>query len=192
MKEVYFVSRNHGKIEETVKLLEPFGIIAKPFEKKIEELQTDDMSLIVKDKLYKAFEMTRRPILVEHTGLELSELNGFPGGLTQIFWKKITSDESDLENFTKLFGQNSQTVIARSYVGFCDGKKTFFYEGSINGTVSSEPRGSDGFQWDMIFIPEGQSLTFAEMGQDEKNKISMRKKALESFAKDQQGRFNGK
>jgi XTP/dITP diphosphohydrolase len=55
------------------------------------------------------------------------------------------------------------------------------FEGEVHGKISSEPRGSRDFQWDCIFIPDGEKLTFAEMG-EKKNDISMRRRALEKFA----------
>ena len=56
----------------------------------------------------------------------------------------------------------------------------YFFEGEIKGSISSVPKGSRDFQWDCIFIPEGEIETFAEMG-DKKNTISMRKIAFDKF-----------
>jgi len=57
----------------------------------------------------------------------------------------------------------------------------YTFEGSINGNIAPEPRGPGDFQWDCLFIPEGETHTFAEMG-DRKNEISMRRAALDRFA----------
>ena len=54
----------------------------------------------------------------------------------------------------------------------------FFFEGKIDGKISYEPKGSYGFGYDPIFIPDGYNITFGEMQPEKKNKISHRKKAI--------------
>src|SRR3970282_1377012 len=112
----------------------------------------------------------------KHTGLYIESLNEFPGGLTQIFWDKLQADK-----FSELFGNGANTnLVAKTIIGYCDSRKTHLFEGSIKGKISPEPRGDRAFQWDCVFIPDGESATFAEMG-DRKNEISMRKIAFEKF-----------
>lgn len=65
-----------------------------------------------------------------------------------------------------------------------NGKNCKVYKGEIKGKISLAPKGKSGFGWDPIFIPAGYNKTFAEMGAWEKNKISMRKLALEKLKKD--------
>jgi XTP/dITP diphosphohydrolase len=104
-------------------------------------------------------------------------LNGFPGGLTQVFWDTLEADR-----VSGLFGQGSNTgVIARTFVGYCDGKTIHQFSGEIRGKIAPEPRGNRDFQWDCVFIPDGHSATFAEMG-ELKNEISMRSVALKRLA----------
>jgi XTP/dITP diphosphohydrolase len=139
-------------------------------------LQTEDPKLLVRDKALKAFEYLGEPLFVEHTGLYLDYLNGLPGGLTQIVWDRLEADR-----FAQLFGTTDDKVLARTVIGYVDGKKCHFFEGEISGRISSQPRGPRGFQWDCVFVPEGFDKTFAELG-DKKNEISMRKQALDKFA----------
>jgi XTP/dITP diphosphohydrolase len=54
--------------------------------------------------------------------------------------------------------------------------------GETRGRIAEEPRGSRGFGYDPIFIPEGSSLTYAEMGEEVKNRISHRAKAFTALA----------
>ena len=57
-----------------------------------------------------------------------------------------------------------------------------FFVGEVEGVVADVPRGENGFGWDNVFIPVGgEHKTFAEMTVDEKNKVSMRKRALDKF-----------
>lgn len=175
--EVRFVSNNPHKIGEAEAILGPRGIRVIPSKVKIEELQTTDTPRLVRDKLLKAYEQIGRPLFVEHTGLYLDRINGLPGGLTQIVW-----DTLQAERFAELFG-GPEKAVARTSIAYCDGRKIYEFNGQIAGLIVSPPRGSREFQWDCVFQPDGCHETFAEMGHEEKNKISMRREALDQLAK---------
>ncbi|MNN85559.1 dITP/XTP pyrophosphatase [compost metagenome] len=66
-------------------------------------------------------------------------------------------------------------------LGYCDGREIRLFEGAIDGTVPLVPAGPTDFQWDCVFVPNGYTQTFAEMGSG-KDAISMRRKALDQFA----------
>ena len=72
-------------------------------------------------------------------------------------------------------------VIAKTVLGYCDGRQMHLFEGAIEGTVPRAPAGPEDFQWDCVFIPDGYTRTFAEMG-TEKDDVSMRRLALDRFA----------
>ena len=171
---IRFVTHNDYKLKEVQKLLDETTVIAAKL--KIDEIQTDDVEKLVKDKLLKAFREVGRPVFVEHTGLYIESLNSFPGGLTQEFWDKLEADR-----FSELLGNVENTkAIAKTTIGYCDGKKIHFFDGEVIGKIAPEPRGNRDFQWDCVFIPEGYTETFSELG-EKKNEISMRKIAFEKF-----------
>lgn len=175
--DIRFVTSNPHKIEEAQSILSRSGVRVVALSQKLEELQTEDTIALVKNKTLKAFEVVGRPLFVEHTGLYLRYLNDLPGGLTQIFWDKL-----EAERFSALFGSTSDTfTLAKTVIGFTDGRGFYTFEGSISGHIAPEPRGSRDFQWDCVFVPDGESRTFAEMG-DHKNEISMRRVALDRLA----------
>lgn len=175
--KIRFMSGNKHKIAEVQRILSPVGVQVVPVSRKIEELQTQDVEALVRDKLTKAFEAIGRPLFVEHTGLYLSGLNGLPAGLTQIFWDRLESDRfADL-----VAGLGDSKVTAKTVLGYCDGREIHLFEGAIEGTVPRTPAGPTDFQWDCVFVPDGSSKTFAEMG-TAKDHISMRRKALDKFA----------
>ena len=177
--DVRFVSSNVHKLKEASEILSPVGVRVIPISLKIEELQTPDTQKLLRHKVLEAFHIVGRPLFVEHTGLYLEHLNGFPGGLTQVFWDTIQADR-----FAELFGHApaSSRVVARTALAYCDGRNIHRFEGDIRGTIVGSPRGSRDFQWDCVFQPDGQAQTFAEMG-DVKNKISMRRIALAGFVR---------
>jgi len=174
--EIRFVTKNPHKAKEVEAILGDIGISIVDVPLKIHEIQTEDIQYIVKDKVLKAFNIIGRPVFIEHTGLYIDSLQGFPGGLTQVFWDKLKAD-----NFSNLLGSLENTELtARTVIAFCDAKKIHIFEGAVEGNISPEPRGDRSFQWDCVFIPKGYDKTFAELG-DEKNNISMRKIAFDRF-----------
>ncbi|MBY5601742.1 non-canonical purine NTP pyrophosphatase [Rhizobium leguminosarum] len=182
-----FMSRNEFKIKEVKSILEASGVEIVAVDSAIDEIQTDDVEKLVKDKCIKAFQKVGRPLFVEHTGLYINALNGFPAGLTQVFWDTLQADR-----VATIFGQMADTAVtAKTRIGYCDGKNVMQFEGAISGKISPEPRGDRAFQWDCIFIPDGYAQTFAELG-DKKNEMSMRKLALEGFRAYLEGNSNAR
>ncbi len=174
--KIRFASINPQKILEVCEILQPSGIEVKPFPIRIEELRTEDLHQLVSDKLLVAFKMIGKPVFVEHTGLFINSLNGFPGGLTQIFWDRLQA-----ERFSELIGRlDDPAAEARTLIGYCDGRKRHFFEGVVAGRIAPSPAGHGGFEWDDVFIPEGQTQTFAQLG-TQKNGLSMRRRALDAF-----------
>src|SRR5688500_14043860 len=109
---VRFASNNTHKIAEASAILAAarIKVVAAPL--KLEEMQTTDTSRLVRDKVLKAYGSIGRPLFVEHTGLSIDALNGFPGGLTQIFWDSLKADR-----FAELFGhEGANRVVARTLV----------------------------------------------------------------------------
>lgn len=119
----------------------------------------------------------------DDTGLEVEALNGAPGIYSARYaggeghdseanMKKLLSEMQDKDNRKARF----RTVICLIE----DGKEHFF-EGIVNGSIIRERKGGAGFGYDPIFMPDGYSETFAEMGNDEKNKISHRARAVQKL-----------
>lgn len=176
--EIRFLSSNSHKIREVEAILGAVGVRIIPAPIKIEEIQTEDVQRLVRDKVLKAFESIGRPVFVEHTGLHLHGLNGLPGGLTQIFWDNLQADSF----VTLVKNLGNHVVTAKTVIGYCDARTIHYFEGEVSGTVPDTPSGPRDFQWDCVFIPDGFSQTFADLGAT-KNDISMRRIALDQFAK---------
>jgi XTP/dITP diphosphohydrolase len=175
--DIRFLSSNKHKIREVKEILEPIGVRIIPAEIKIDEIQTEDVRRLVRDKTLKAFERIGRPVFVEHTGLHLSGLNGLPGGLTQIFWDSLQAQS--FVDLVKNLGDHR--ITAKTVIGYCDTSKIHYFEGKVTGTVPDAPTGPTAFQWDCVFKPDGFEQTFAELG-EKKNDVSMRRLALDQFA----------
>lgn len=175
MTQLIFVSKNTFKHDEAKQILEPLGISVTADRTEMHELQTVDTEALVRDKAIKAFQRIGRPLFVEHTGLYLDVIGGFPGGLTQIFWDSVGK-----ERFAELFASETYNATAKTHIGYVDGRRIHLFKGEIIGRIVAPPRVDHGFQWDCVFVPEGEIQAFSEMG-ERKNQISMRRKALEAL-----------
>jgi len=175
---IRFISGNKYKIEESTRILAQHDIEVVPVELKLEELQAFDVGKIVEDKAIQAYHRVGWPLFVEHTVLALDALKGFPGGLTEVFWETLKP-----EGLCELVGRAGRSgVVARTHIAYCNGRTIEHFVGEIGGAIAPAPREKERFQWDCVFIPNGYSETFAEMG-DRKHSISMRAIALEKLAR---------
>lgn len=165
---ITFVTGNPNKLREAGHIL---GIELDSADLEIKEIQDVSVSSVVADKARKAYEILKKPVIVEDTGLYFPELGGFPGALVKWMVKKMGK-----EKMSGLFG--GYDVIAETCIGFYDGKEMRIFSGQLDGKIADTPRGESNFGWDPIFIPNGYEKTFAEMSLDEKNKISHRGKAF--------------
>lgn len=174
---IRFLTKNTGKFKELEELLAPkYKLVRDATE--LHELQTEDMDALIRDKVLKAFKIVRRPLIVDHTALSFELLKGFPAGLTSVFYDTLKDD-----GIASLIGQSKDPrVTATTLIAYCDGVQIHTFRGDARGTIANAPRGTDGFQWDVLFIPDGYNQTYAELGQAKKNEISMRRLALNQLA----------
>ena len=187
-EQIRFLTKNPGKFRELKQLLDPRQYELIRDSREIHELQTADMDALVRDKVLRAFKRIRHPLIVDHTGLEFDLLNGFPAGLTSVFYDTLRD-----EGIASLIGASTNpNVTAVTLIAYCDGRTIHTFRGEARGTVAARPRGKHGFQWDVLFVPKGYDKTYAQLGQKKKNEISMRRRAFDKFAVFLKGRKHGK
>lgn len=171
---MYFVTSNKNKLREFEEIL---GIKLEQIELDLDEIQEVDVERVVEHKAREAYKKTKKPVIVEDTGLYIEEWNGLPGALVKWFERTI-----GYEKLARMIEKNRK-AYAKTVIGYFNGKEYKNFIGEIKGSIAEKPRGKTGFGWDVIFIPKGHDRTFAEMGGEEKNKISMRRLALEGLKK---------
>lgn len=177
-KILYFATTNEGKIKEAQAILSDFKIHGCGFE--IEEIQSLDETKVAVRKAQDYNSALEKPVFVEDLGLFFKYLNGLPGTYINDFLKVLGND--GLARLIPSHQDRSAKVVTA--IVFCWGKDKYkVFKGEVKGTVSSVPMGNEGFGWDPIFIPQGQTRTFGQMSLGEKNKYSMRAIALGKFAK---------
>lgn len=120
----------------------------------------------------------------DDTGLFVKALGGAPGVYTARYaGEGCTPADNVVKLLSEMAGCTDRRAYFRTVIAFIEGDKMSLHEGRIDGSIVTEPRGIDGFGYDPVFIPEGTSQTFAEMGPDEKNAISHRRRATDAFIK---------
>jgi len=164
-----FVSSNENKTKEIESIL---GMKLKRVNLNIPEIQSIDVEIVARDKVKKAYDLVKKPVMVEDTGLYIQEWNGFPGALVKWVLKYI-----EKQGICKLVSKNRK-AFAKTCVCLFNGKEMKTFTGEIQGEIAEEPGKSNGFGWDPIFVPLGYEKPFSELG-EEKNKMSMRRKAFE-------------
>ncbi len=135
-----------------------------------------------------AFQAAKVPIFADDSGLELLALDGKPGPLSAHFATPKSGESQDEANRTKVLqllskktGKNRRARFVCSLVFMVEGV-LLSTSASCEGSIAIEEKGTNGFGYDPIFIPNGNSnLNFAEMGSVEKNKYSHRAKAFEQL-----------
>ena len=179
MLKIIFVTHNLNKAKEAALILEDFGIDAEHVDLKLTEIQSYSLEEIAKASAQEAANLVGRPVIVEDSGLFIKSLNGFPGPFSSYVQKTIGN-----KGILKLMrGIDDREASFKSVIGYCDRKrKALSFIGEVSGKISHKEKGKV-WAFDPIFIPDQEGgKTYAQMGTVEKNRISHRRKALESFA----------
>ncbi len=135
-------------------------------------------------KAHEIYNYAQEPVLADDSGLCIDALGGFPGVLTHRFLgEDATDDERNEELIRRLENVENRKAQAVCSLVYYDGKSEIAVEGVIDGTISLQRRGTDGFGFDDIFELES-GLTLAELTFDEKNKVSARSVAAKKLVKE--------
>ncbi len=137
------------------------------------EIQSLDYLEVVRAKADEAWRQVGRPLIVEEAGLDLAALNGFPGPLVKWMLKAVGAE--GLARTAAALGE--VRAAARCFLLYKDGDQEIVAEGRTDGTLVLPGRGTHGFGWDPVFLPEGSTHTFAELTGHEKDAVSHRGKA---------------
>jgi XTP/dITP diphosphohydrolase len=109
-------------------------------------------------------------------------LNGLPGVHSARFAGERKDSGANIEKLLLMLGASqNRNARFRTVIALIIGRREFLFEGRVNGRIINEKRGSEGFGYDPVFVPEGETRTFAEMPLYEKNLISHRARAFEKM-----------
>ena len=126
----------------------------------------------------------------DDSGLQVEALGGEPGVYSARYavknGRQVTAGNKDDTNMDvlleKLAGEENRKACFRTCIALIYEGETHFFDGVVEGHIITEKRGDGGFGYDPLFVPDGYEKTFAEMGNEVKNNISHRAKAVEKLA----------
>lgn len=186
-KSLLIGTGNPGKIMEVKSMLEglPFELTSLAEFRSLSTVnetgQTFAENAVLKAQGYAL--QTSLWTISDDSGLEVDALDGAPGVLSARFAGEETSDAqrvSLLLSKLSLIPEKRRTArfVCATAVSDADGKLIFSATGICDGRLSFHPRGSGGFGYDPVFVPEGYDLTLAELDPEVKNQISHRGRAF--------------
>lgn len=183
--EICFATNNENKLAEVQKML-PDTIKLKTLaqigcNEELPETQTT-LEGNARQKAQYVFEHFEINCFADDTGLEVEALNGEPG----VYSARYAGEQrNNLDNIKllleKLQGQSNRKARFRTIITLILDGEYFDFEGVVEGKITEEVRGKEGFGYDPVFVPDGYNKTFAEMTSEEKNQISHRGKAIEKL-----------
>lgn len=182
---VYFVTMNEMKFSEARSYVEAFAAEARAnvsiqhVKRELPELMTADIEAVVRGKAVEAYRLFGRPCVVEHSGLFMTALHNLPGVLGKMIWDSL---QGRMCSF--LLQGEERDAVARSVVGYCDGRRIRLYRGETPGSIAECPLGDYKLTWDPIFIPLGSDKTYGELGPEAKLENSPAAQAWRQFFND--------
>ncbi|MDD4514767.1 non-canonical purine NTP diphosphatase [Massilibacteroides sp.] len=115
----------------------------------------------------------------DDTGLEVEALNNAPGVFSARYAGTAHDSEANMKKLlSELTDKENRKARFRTVIALIIENDTLLFEGIVNGSIGTEKKGENGFGYDPVFIPEGYTQSFAELGDEIKNKISHRAEAV--------------
>lgn len=185
MTKLIFATHNKNKLKEVRSLIP----------NTIELLSLDDINLLEEieetaatiegNALLKAqtiYKQTGINCFADDSGLLVDVLNGAPGVYSARYAGDHKNDNDNLEKLLKeLSDKDNRNAHFKTVMALIIDGKEYLFEGIINGTITTQKSGANGFGYDPIFLPNGYTETFAEMSSEIKNVISHRAKAMKQL-----------
>ena len=171
MQKLTFVTGNKNKLREFRAIL---GNLVDSADIDLSEIQSKNVEEVALHKARTAYKKIGSPVIVEDVSFELSAWDGLPGPFIKFF-----DDSFPREVLIKMLkGEDDRKGCAVACIAYCNGETEFTVRGEVCGTIAQELRGENGWGFDFCLIPDGDTRTFAEMTDEEKNILSHRSRAI--------------
>jgi len=172
------VTGNPHKLEEARGVLAGSPVELYLLKARKLEIQSDSLDEIALVAARAAYSSTLAPLAVDDSGLFIEALDGFPGPYSSYVYKKL-----GVHGILRLLGDSpNRRACFHTSLALIYPPLEVILRGRVCGTITREPRGSRGFGFDPIFVPDGHTKTFAEMTLQEKNRVSHRARAFKALA----------
>jgi XTP/dITP diphosphohydrolase len=189
--KLVLATRNAAKLDELRRILEPLLAVevlglgdVPPYEEVPESGATFEENALIKAR--EAAVRTGLPAVADDSGLAVDALNGMPGVLSARWAGSAASDPANLRLVLEQIGdvpdeRRGAAFVCAAVLVTADGAE-HVVRGEMAGTLLRAPRGTNGFGYDPIFVPDHETRTTAEMSPAEKDAISHRGKAFRALA----------
>lgn len=184
-RKLVFASSNQGKIKEVSAILPAdYELLSAADAGHHDDIPETGMTFhenaLIKAKAIREF--TGEWSFADDSGLEVAALGGAPG----VHSARYAGEPQDnRKNISKLLHELKDTDDRRArfvtIICLMTDQETKYFEGEVEGIITKVPSGNEGFGYDPVFIPEGETRTFAEMTPEEKNRISHRSRAVRAM-----------
>jgi len=171
VKDLVFITGNQNKANYLIKWL---GTPVEHQKIDLDELQSLDLRTVVEHKVRQAYEIVKKPVLVEDLALSFTAMGRLPGTFIRWFLEEL-GNEGLCRLADKLEHRKAEAHILYALY---DGQAIHLFDGMAKGMIAKTPRGSEGFGWNPIFIPIGSTKTYAEMIDEELMPYSHRARAV--------------
>nr|WP_321353698.1 non-canonical purine NTP diphosphatase [uncultured Draconibacterium sp.] len=183
--KLVFATNNKHKLEELQAILgNHFTLLSLKDIECFDEIPEEQPTLEgnASQKAYYIYDKFGMNCFADDTGLEIEALNGEPGVFSARYAGEDKNSEANMQKvLEKLAKINDRNARFRTVISLViDGEEEQF-EGIVNGEILTKKRGDSGFGYDPIFKPEGLDQSFAEMGLEDKSKISHRGRAVQKL-----------
>ncbi len=119
----------------------------------------------------------------DDTGLEVEALGGAPGVYSARYAGEAHDSEANMQKLlSEMEGKENRRARFRTVIALVLDGKEYMFEGIVNGIITEDKRGTNGFGYDPVFMPDGYTKTFAELGDNVKNAISHRAEAVRKLS----------
>lgn len=185
MEKLVFATHNKHKLEEVKAILQAgINLLSLKDIECLEDIpETADSlegnALLKAEHIYKHYGYN---CFGEDTGLEVEALDNRPGVHSARYAGEGHDSQQNMEKLLHdLEGVENRKAQFRTVIALIEDGEVHYFEGIIKGKITTELSGNGGFGYDPIFMPDGYTQTFAELGKDLKNKISHRALAIEKL-----------
>lgn len=186
MKEIVFATNNAHKLREVRQILRDRYRVLSLSEIGCHDEIPETAQDLRGNALIKARWVKEKygfDCFADDTGLMVRALGAAPGVMTARYAGDHCTPQDNVDKLlAEMQGQTDRRACFATVIALIIGTEEYTMQGTVEGEISTEERGTDGFGYDPIFIPEATGLTFAQMGPEAKNAISHRGRAVAKLA----------
>jgi non-canonical purine NTP pyrophosphatase (RdgB/HAM1 family) len=171
MKQLTFITGNSNKVKQ-LELYLKFPVEYRAID--LPEIQDLNVETVAVAKAQAAYDIHKAPVLIEDIGLAFNALGGLPGPFVKWFLETVGNEGM----CRMLDSYQDRTAIGTVCYVLCDEHGHHVFTATREGTIAMNPRGPTEFGWNPIFIPAGETSTYAEMSSEAQQATSLRRTAI--------------